>query len=74
MFEGLFTALRDEGVPVALDEWLMLHDALERDLHQSTLSGFYLTALSLLVKDEANYDSFDVVRWAPQSGPGVMRL
>ncbi len=60
MFEGLFTALRDEGVPVALDEWLMLHDALERDLHQSTLSGFYLTARSVLVKDEANYDSFDI--------------
>ena len=60
MFEGLFTALRDEGVPVALDEWLMLHDALDRDLHQSTLSGFYLTARSLLVKDESNYDGFDI--------------
>lgn len=60
MFEGLFTALRDEGVPVALDEWLMLHDALERGLHQSSLSGFYLTARSLLVKDESNYDGFDI--------------
>ena len=44
---------------MALDEWLMLHDALDRDLHQSTLSGFYLTARSLLVKDESNYDGFD---------------
>jgi len=60
MFEGLFTALRDEGVPVALDEWLMLHDALERDLHRSTLSGFYLMSRAVLVKDEAHYDGFDV--------------
>ena len=60
MFEGLFTALRDEGVPVALDEWLMLHDALERDLHRSTLSGFYLMSRAVLVKDESHYDGFDV--------------
>ena len=60
MFEGLFTALRDEGVPVALDEWLMLHDALERDLHHSTLSGFYLMSRAVLVKDESHYDGFDV--------------
>jgi len=60
VFEGLFTALRDEGVPVALDEWLMLHDALERDLHHSTLSGFYLMSRAVLVKDESHYDGFDV--------------
>ena len=60
MFEGLFTALRDEGVPVALDEWLMLHEGLERDLHESTLSGFYLMSRAVLVKDEANYDAFDI--------------
>ena len=60
MFEGLFTALRDEGVPVALDEWLMLHQALERDLHRSTLSGFYLMSRAVLVKDEAHYDGFDL--------------
>jgi uncharacterized protein len=60
MFEGLFTALRDEGVPVALDEWLMLHEALERDLHQSTLSGFYLMSRAVLVKDESHYDGFDI--------------
>ena len=60
MFEGLFTELRGEGVSVALDEWLMLHDALVRDLHDSTLSGFYLMARSLLVKDEAKYDASDI--------------
>ena len=60
MFEGLFTALRDEGVPVALDEWLMLHEGLERDLHESTLSGFYLMSRAVLVKDEAHYDGFDI--------------
>lgn len=29
MFEGLFTAMRAEGLPVALDEWLLLQSALE---------------------------------------------
>ena len=60
MFEGLFTALRDEGVPVALYEWLMLHQALEQDLHRSTPSGFYLMSRAVLVKDEAHYDGFDL--------------
>ncbi len=52
MFEGIFTELRGEGVSVALDEWLMLHD--------STLSGFYLMARSLLVKNEPQYFAFDI--------------
>jgi len=60
VFEGLFATLRNEGVPVALDEWLMLHEALDRDLHESSLAGFYLVARSVLVKDEAHYDGFDV--------------
>jgi uncharacterized protein with von Willebrand factor type A (vWA) domain len=60
MFEGLFFALRGQGVPVAMDEWLGLQDALERGLTHSSLGNFYLVARSLLVKSERHYDSYDV--------------
>ena len=41
-FEGLFYGLRARGVPVAMDEWLGLQDALSRGLADSSLSRFYL--------------------------------
>jgi uncharacterized protein with von Willebrand factor type A (vWA) domain len=59
MFEGLFHALREEGVPVAMDEWLALQDALERGLANNSLAGFYLMARALLVKSERHYDGYD---------------
>jgi hypothetical protein len=33
MFLDLFFGLRDEGVPVAIQEWLAFVDALEAGLH-----------------------------------------
>lgn len=59
MFEGLLYALREEGVPVGPDEWLILQDALERDLAGSSLGGLYLLARALLVKSEHHYDGYD---------------
>ena len=60
MFEGLFTALRARGVPVALDEWLLLQEALGRGLADSSLTRFHALARSLLVKDERHFDDYDV--------------
>ncbi len=60
MFEGLFVQLRAEGVPVAMDEWLGLQDALGRGLHDNSLAGFYLLARALLVKSERHYDAYDL--------------
>ncbi|MEZ5080160.1 MAG: VWA domain-containing protein [Thermoleophilia bacterium] len=60
MFEGLFHALRRNGVPVALDEWLTLQTALSRNLAGSSLAGFYLMARSLVTKSEQHYDAYDV--------------
>jgi hypothetical protein len=60
VFEGLFTQLRVEGVPVAMDEWLGLQTALGRGLHDNSLAGFYLMARALLVKDERHYDAYDI--------------
>ena len=60
MFEGLFYALRAEGVPVAMDEWLTLQEALRRDLAESSLAGFYLLARALVVKSERHLDAYDI--------------
>ena len=60
MFEGLFDGLRARGVPVAIDEWLALQDALGRGLAESSLSRFYLVSRAMLVKSESHYDDFDL--------------
>ena len=60
MFEGLFHGLRARGVPVAMDEWLGLQDALARGLADSSLSRFYLLARAMLVKSERWYDDYDL--------------
>ena len=60
MFEGLFFGLRARGVPVAMDEWLGLQEALARGLADSSLSRFYLLARAMLVKSERHYDDYDL--------------
>ena len=40
MFLQLFYGLRDEGVPVAIQEWMMLMRALAMGQHGSSLDGF----------------------------------
>jgi uncharacterized protein with von Willebrand factor type A (vWA) domain len=47
-------------VPVAVDEWLALQDALARGLADSSLSRFYLLSRAMLVKSERHYDAFDL--------------
>lgn len=60
MFEGFFQTLRAHGVPVALDEWLTLQEALGRGLADSSLSRFHALARSLLVKSERHFDDYDI--------------
>lgn len=60
MFEGFLYALRDEGVPVATGEWLALQQALSRGLADASTTRFHALARSLLVKNEAHYDAYDV--------------
>jgi len=60
VFEGLFHGLRARGVPVAIDEWLALQDALGRGLADASLSRFYLLARAMLVKSERHYDDYDL--------------
>ncbi len=59
MFLNLFYELRDEGVPVGMQEWMMFLAALEKGLHGSSLRRFYHLARSCLVKSETFFDGFD---------------
>jgi len=61
MFLDLFYGLKDEGVPVSIQEWQMLMTALEKNLHKSELLTFYNLSKSVLVKSETYYDAFDRV-------------
>jgi len=61
MFLDLFYGLRDEGVPVAVQEWQMFMTALERGLHDTSLLSFYNIARATLIKSETYFDAFDRV-------------
>ena len=61
MFLEFFYALRAEGIPVAIQEWMMLAKALGMGQHSSSLMSFYNLSRSCLVKSEAYFDSFDRV-------------
>jgi len=60
LFTGLLYALREEGVPVSLTEWMTLLEALNSGLAGSGLTGFYRLARAVLVKSENHFDRFDL--------------
>ena len=59
MFLDLFYELRDEGVPVGLQEWMMFLEGLTKNLHGSSIRRFYNLARATLVKSETYFDHFD---------------
>ena len=61
MFAAFFYLLRSRGLDVSLNEWLTLLEAMEKGLHQSTLTGFYQLCRAIIVKNETEYDRFDQV-------------
>ena len=61
MFMNFFNELRQAKVPVTLKEYLMLMEALDRDVIDKTVDDFYYLSRAALVKDEKNLDRFDQV-------------
>ena len=61
MFVTFFHELRSAGVPVTLREYLVLMEAMERDLASRQVESFYYLSRAALVKDERNLDKFDRV-------------
>ncbi len=60
MFIKFFYELRNVGVPVSVNEWLTLMEALNKGMGISNLSEFYLVARSILVKSEIQFDNYDL--------------
>jgi uncharacterized protein with von Willebrand factor type A (vWA) domain len=61
MFLDLFYGLRDEGVPVGIQEWQTLLRAMEEGLHGSSLLRFYHLGRACLIKSETYFDAYDRV-------------
>jgi uncharacterized protein with von Willebrand factor type A (vWA) domain len=59
MFINLFRTLRRLGVPVTVNEWLLLQNALSENLADSSLTRFYYLARAIMVKTEAHFDKYD---------------
>ncbi len=59
MFTAFFYLLRSWGVNVSINEWLTFIEALEKNLHGSSFTGFYYLCRAILVKSEADFDHFD---------------
>ncbi|NLB88057.1 MAG: VWA domain-containing protein [Syntrophomonadaceae bacterium] len=60
MFTRFFYELKNYGVPVSMNEWNALLEALEEGLAGSSLTTFYYLSRAILVKSEAHYDRFDL--------------
>ncbi len=60
LFLEFFYKLRARGLKVSSHNWLAMLDALGRDLHGSSLDGFYAVARCILCNDEGDYDGFDL--------------
>ncbi|MEO0392784.1 MAG: VWA domain-containing protein, partial [Pseudomonadota bacterium] len=61
MFPTLFYQLRAAKLPVGLQEYLLLMDAMAAGLAQFSVDEFYYLARASLVKDERYLDRFDQV-------------
>ncbi len=61
MFLTFFYLLRARGLKVSLNEWMILMEALDRGLHESSLRKFYHLCHCILIKDESDADKFDLV-------------
>jgi len=61
MFMRFFTELREAKVPVTLKEYLILMEAMDKEVIDRSIDDFYYLARAILVKDEKNIDRFDRV-------------
>jgi uncharacterized protein with von Willebrand factor type A (vWA) domain len=58
VFLEFFYALRAEGIPVAIQEWMMLMKALKMGQHASSLTSFYKLTRASQVKSDTYFHSF----------------
>jgi len=54
-----FFTLKDAKIPVSIKEFLILLEAMQKNVIEPSLDDFYYLSRTTLVKDEAHYDKFD---------------
>lgn len=59
MLIDFFFTLKDAKIPVSIKEFLLLLEALQKDVIGASLDDFYFLSRITLVKDEAHFDKFD---------------
>jgi uncharacterized protein with von Willebrand factor type A (vWA) domain len=59
MLIDFFFTLKKARIPVSIKEFLVLLEALEKNVIDPSLDEFYFLARTTLVKDEAHFDKFD---------------
>ncbi|HEY0845832.1 MAG TPA: hypothetical protein VGE12_10715 [Noviherbaspirillum sp.] len=59
MLIDFFFTLKDAKVPVSIKEFLILLEAMQKNVISPSLDDFYFLSRTTLVKDEAHYDKFD---------------
>lgn len=61
MFLNFFFALRKNGIPVSLHEYLALIEALQKNIGTYGIDEFYALTKAVLVKQEGHLDRFDLL-------------
>jgi hypothetical protein len=59
MLIDFFFTLKDAKIPVSIKEFLILLEAMQKQVISPSLDDFYYLSRITLVKDEAHYDKFD---------------
>ncbi len=59
MLIDFFFSLKDAKIPVSIKEYLILMEAMQKQVIAPSLDEFYYLSRMTLVKDEAHYDKFD---------------
>src|SRR5258708_7700838 len=59
MLSRFFVKLKDRKIPVAVQVWLPLLEAMQKDVISPSIDEFYYLSRTTLVKDESNFDKFD---------------
>ncbi len=59
MLIDFFFTLKEAKLPVSIKEFLILLEAMQKNVISNSLDEFYFLSRTTLVKDEAHYDKFD---------------
>jgi uncharacterized protein len=59
MLIDFFFTLKDARIPVSIKEFLVLLEAMQKNVISPSLDDFYFLSRTTLIKDEAHYDKFD---------------